>query len=250
VELIRRLKRPRNAIDRLTAPLQELGLKLGPRALLELGLRLGPHRLSLKRLEKEPHGIDLGALEPCLPKRLPAAKRIDVAPDMYFADLDRLAKRMERKPNGALSLIGRRELRTNNSWMHNSKRMVKGKERCTLRMHPEDARARGVEDGKRVVLESAAGSLEVLLEVTDEMMPGVVCLPHGWGHDREGIRLQVAKEHAGASINDVTDDALVDDLSGTIRFSDVPVTVRPLASDAHRPASRFEISSSMKSPSS
>jgi anaerobic selenocysteine-containing dehydrogenase len=227
VELIHRLKRPRSLIDRLTTPLQELAMRLGPRALLELGLRLGPHRLSLARLEREPHGIDLGALEPCLPQRLPGKQRIDLAPELYFADLDRLAARMSRHTNGALALIGRRELRSNNSWMHNSPRMVKGKERCTLRMHPDDARARGCEDGKRVVLESSAGTIEVLLEVTDEMMPGVVCLPHGWGHDREGIRLSVAREHAGASINDVTDDNLIDDLSGTIRFSDVPVTVRP-----------------------
>ncbi len=230
VELMARLRRPRNLLDRVTGPVQLALLRRGPRRILDLGLRFGPHRLSLKSVEQKPHGIDLGPLEPCLPKRLQNdRKRIELAPALYLRDLDRLHARLTRTAtDGALSLIGRRELRTNNSWMHNSRRMVKGKVRCTLRMHPEDAKARGCADGERVRLESASGALEVLLEVSDEMMPGVVCLPHGWGHNREGIRLQVAGAHAGESINDVTDDALIDELSGTIRFSDVPVTVRPL----------------------
>jgi anaerobic selenocysteine-containing dehydrogenase len=212
-EIIKRIKKPRSLFDRLTTPLQHGAMSLGPRPILELALRVGPHHLSLQELEK--------------PKRLQnSKKRIELVPELYLKDLDRLAERMSRPRNGALSLIGRRELRTNNSWMHNSQRLVKGKERCTLLMHPDDARARGCQDGQRVVLESAAGSIEVPVEVSDAVMPGVVCLPHGWGHDREGIRMEVAREHAGASINDVTDDALIDPLSGTVRFSDVPVQVR------------------------
>ena len=120
---------------------------------------------------------------------------------------------------------GRRHVRSNNSWMHNSQRLVKGKPRCTLMMHPDDAVRRGVADGATVRLRSRVGEVEVPVEVTEQVMPGVVSLPHGWGHDREGTRLGVASRHAGASINDVVDDQRIDALTGTAVLNGTPVEV-------------------------
>ncbi len=127
--------------------------------------------------------------------------------------------------DGTLELIGRRGLRSNNSWMHNSERLVKGRDRCTLLMHPEDARRRGLENGQRVQVASRIGSVEAALEVSEEMSPGVVSLPHGWGHAREGTSLRVANAVAGVSLNGLTDDLRVDPFSGNAAFSGVPVQV-------------------------
>lgn len=206
--------------------------RLGERGMLAALLRLGPwgsrpwrRGVTLGRLERAPHGIDLGPLEPCLPDRLGTTdKRIRLAPPALVADLPRLAATLDRAAV-PLALIGRRDLRSNNSWMHNSARLVKGPERCTLLMSPADAGARGLADGARVRLRSRAGAVEATLEVTDAMRPGVVCLPHGWGHHRPGTRLAVAAAHAGASLNDVTDELAVDALAGTAAFSGLAVEV-------------------------
>jgi anaerobic selenocysteine-containing dehydrogenase len=180
----------------------------------------------VRRLEQSPHGLDLGALEPCLPERLGhASKRIDAAPKELVADLGRLEATLSSPRGGGLVLIGRRDLRTNNSWMHNSERLVKGEKRCTLLMHPADAQERKLTDGQRVRLTSASGAIDVELELTEDMMRGVVSLPHGWGHGREGVQLKVASAHAGASINDVTDAAVIDALSGNAGFCGVKVSV-------------------------
>ncbi len=214
--------------------------KLGPRGMLDLLLRAGPYgdrfvpgstRLSLRKLERAPHGIDLGALTPCLPGRLfTEHRKIVLAPEPLVSDLARLERSLAEPAaapeKGELLLIGRRQLRSNNSWMHNSQRLVKGPVRCTLQMHPSDADSLGLEHGKVVEVSSRVGSLQAPLEVTDTLMPGVVSLPHGWGHNRKGTRLRIANEHAGASINDITDDARVDVLSGNASFSGVPVSVR------------------------
>jgi len=209
-------------------------LRIGPRGLLEAGLRLGPYkRLSLKKLEAQPHGIDLGPLQPRLPDALQTPDdKLHLAPDLYLGDLPRLRARYlsgDAAGDGALMLIGRRHLRSNNSWMHNAHRLVKGKERCTLLMHPDDAASRGLADGARVTVSSRAGSVTAPLEITDEMMPGVVSLPHGWGHDRPGARLRVAAEHAGVSVNDVTDERFFDALTGTAGLSGVTVEVAAAA---------------------
>jgi anaerobic selenocysteine-containing dehydrogenase len=203
--------------------------RLGPRAILEVGLRTGPHKLSLREVEAATHGLDLGPLEPRLPGALyTPGRRIRLVPDEYLRDLPRLEATLDGPPP-ALVLIGRRQLRSNNSWMHNAPRLVKGPDRCTLLMHPTDAAARGLAGGDRVRVRSRAGEVEAPLEVSDEMMPGVVSLPHGWGHYREGVRLGVAARHAGASLNDLTDELRVDPLGGTAAFSGVPVEVRPAA---------------------
>lgn len=201
---------------------------LGPRRVLDLLLRTGPRKLSLKKLEASPHGVDLGPLEPVFPGRLGhARKRIDAAPAALLDDVKRLEATLDARGDKELVLIGRRDLRTNNSWMHNSPRLVKGERRCTLLMNPLDAAARGLTTGQRVRLASAVGAVEVELEVTEDLMRGVVSLPHGWGHHREGTQLQVAREHAGASINDVTDGAVLDALSGNAGFCGVKISVTP-----------------------
>src|SRR4030095_11784179 len=145
-------------------------------------------------LEDNPHGIDLGPLEPSLPGRLMTpGKRIQLAPELLVRDLARVESELLASPrarNGELLLVGRRDLRSNNSWMHNSLRLVKGPERCTLLMHPDDADRRSLLSDQRVRVSSRVGTVELKLEVTDEMMPGVVSIPHGWGHDRPGIQTE------------------------------------------------------------
>lgn len=218
--------------------------RLGWKRALDLALRAGPYRTSLRELQGRPHGTDFGPLAPRLPAALHTPdRRIHLAPARLLEDVARLrAKLDERVPNGdSLLLIGRRVLRSNNSWMHNSHRLVKGRAACTLLMHPSDAADRGLSGGMRVAVESRVGAVRVPLEVTDDVAPGVVSLPHGYGHERSsapaplgraGSRdgagsLRVAREQApGASINDITDDARVDALSGNAAFSGTPVTVR------------------------
>lgn len=208
--------------------------RLGPSGLVDLMMRSGPYGswrrplggLSLRRLRRAPHGVDLGALRPCLPQRLyTRGRRIRLAPERFVRDLERLRASAPPVADG-LRLIGRRDLRSNNSWMHNSERLVKGRDRCTLLMHPQDAGRRGLSDGQRVHVSSRVGSVEAAVQVTSDVMEGVVCLPHGWGHDREGTRLTVARAHAGVSFNDLSDDQCVDALCGTARFSGTPVEVR------------------------
>ena len=206
-----------------------LARRVGLRGLLRRALRAGPYGaagLSLGRLLREPHGVDLGALEPCLPGRLRTPdKRIQLAPAPLVADVARLEATLDRAVSGDFALIGRRELRSNNSWMHNSTRLVRGKRRCTVLMHATDARTRGLADGERVRITSRTGHVDVELETTDTMMPGVVCLPHGWGHGRAGTRLSVSNAHSGASINDLTDDTRIDTLTGNAGFNGVRVRV-------------------------
>jgi anaerobic selenocysteine-containing dehydrogenase len=197
---------------------------LGERRLLDLLLRFGPHRLSLRKLARSPHGIDLGPLRPQLRARL-GGKRVQLAPAVFLGDVDRLASTLTKPATNGLVLIGRRALRSNNSWMHNSLRLVKGPPECVLLIHPQDAAPRGLEDGARARIESRVGSVEVPVAVTEEVMRGVVSLPHGWGHAREGAALSVARAHAGASLNDLTDDQSVDALSGNAAFNGVPVTI-------------------------
>ncbi len=123
-------------------------------------------------------------------------------------------------------LIGRRHLRSNNSWMHNSERLVKGPDRCTVMMHPTDAAARSLTDGAVARVSTKTGAIELSVEVTDTMMPGVVSVPHGWGHTRKGSRLRVAESVPGVSVNDIVDPSLIDELSGTSALTGQPVEVR------------------------
>jgi anaerobic selenocysteine-containing dehydrogenase len=201
--------------------------------MLDMGLQMGPYGkegLTLARLQEEVHGVDLGPMKPQLPERLfTAGKRIQLLPEPMVADLERVQQTFfngRPEANGYdLTLIGRRHLRSNNSWMHNSERLVRGKERCTLLMHPADAAQRGLNNGQSVSVESAVGSVKVPLEIDEGIMPGVVSIPHGWGHNRPGIRLQTAQAYAGASINDLTDERELDVLTGNAALVGVRVCV-------------------------
>lgn len=199
-----------------------------PSNFLNEALKKGPHDLSLKALKAQPHGIDLGPLRPQLPGRLfTEDKMIDLAPSLFVDHLKALSR--ELPDEGSLTLVGRRHLRSNNSWMHNSERLVKGPQRCTLLMHPADADQRDLNTDGMVSVSSAKGSVELPLEISEEMMPGVVSIPHGFGHNRKGTRWQVAEAHAGVSINDLTDETLLDGISGNTAFSGVAVKVSALA---------------------
>jgi anaerobic selenocysteine-containing dehydrogenase len=218
--------------------LGELEPRRGPERVLDFLLRTGPYGdgfgahpggLTLDLLEHSPHGVDLGPLAPRLPDmlRTPSGK-IELAPEPIVGDIDRLRAVMARERNGGFVLIGRRQLRSNNSWMHNLPALVKGKERCTLYMHPDDAERLGLADGEHASVTSASGAIDVPVEVTDEIMPGVVSIPHGWGHDADGVRMGVASAHAGVNSNVLADDSQVDPLSGNAVLNGIPVEVSGL----------------------
>ena len=211
---------------------------LTPDRMLDLGFRFGPYGsklnpfsdgLTLRKLKKTVHGIDFGPLKPCLPSRLRTPnKRIDLAPEAFVKDVARARaalKEIGSNSNGDLLMIGRRQLRSHNSWMHNYGRLVKGDDRCTIMMNTADAAQRGLVSGHYAVIRAKSGSITLPVEVSDELMPGVISIPHGWGHGRPGVRIEIAAEHAGESINDLTDDRAVDPLCGTAAFNGTKVYV-------------------------
>jgi anaerobic selenocysteine-containing dehydrogenase len=213
--------------------LGEEDIKLtNPEEKIDLGLKFGPYQLSLQALKDNPHGIDLGEMKPCLPNRLLTSdKRIKLAPEILVKDMERLKKVFENAQtdsNFNLLLIGRRHLRDNNSWMHNSHRLVKGNNRCTLMIHSKDAEKMGIENHQIVSVASRVGEIEIPAEITDTMMEGVVCMPHGYGHHRAGIQMDIAAQHAGVSVNDLTDELYLDDLTGNAAFNGVAVRVEAL----------------------
>jgi anaerobic selenocysteine-containing dehydrogenase len=209
----------------------------GVERMIDLTVRAGPwgdrygevpDGLTLDEIRAHPHGIDLGPMVPrvdemvCTPDGL-----IDLAPEYIVGDLPRLQARIDSTDDDGLRLVSRRHLRSKNSWLHNVKVLVKGKDRCTLLVHPEDAAEVGLVDGGRARVTSEAGSVEVPVEVSDEMMPGVVSLPHGWGHDRPGTRLSVAREHAGVNNNLLAPTHFYDTLSNNHAVNGIPVEVVP-----------------------
>jgi len=210
---------------------KELKPTLPPAQMIDLGLRHGaygdasPHKLSLATLFDHPHGIDLGALKPNLAARLKTEnQRIQAAPAVILADLERFAALQAPQPDELL-MIGRRHVRSNNSWMHNFHRLVKGKPRHQLLMHPDDLASRGLVDGQRVKVSSRVGVIEVEVQGSLDMMKGVVSLPHGWGHARPGVQMSIARGQPGSSANDLTDDCQLDELSGNAALNGVPVKV-------------------------
>jgi anaerobic selenocysteine-containing dehydrogenase len=208
----------------------------GPERMLDYLVRTGPYGdgygsnpdgLTLQRLRDAPHGIDLGPLKSRLPDALcTPSGRVDLAPEPLRADVDRLHSSLERTNNGGFLLIGRRHVRSNNSWMHNVDVLVAGKDRCTLQMNIGDAERIGVEHGGRVKVSSSAGTVVASVEVTDEIMSGVVSLPHGWGHDAEGSRLSVASRRAGVNSNLLSTGAM-DPVSGNAILNGIHVEVVP-----------------------
>ena len=168
----------------------------------------------------------MGALRSCLPERLLTAnKRINLAPELLVKDLERLKNIVAENQSGEFpfALVGRRHLRDNNSWLHNSERLVKGKNRCTILVNPSDAENLRIENGQIIKVSSRVGAIEVPCEISDKIMRGVVSIPHGYGHGRDGVKLDTAANHAGASINDLTDERVLDDLTGNAAFSNVKV---------------------------
>jgi anaerobic selenocysteine-containing dehydrogenase len=218
--------------------LAALAPRRGPERLLDLMLRTGPYGdgfgakpdgLTLTVLEENPHGVDFGPLAPRIPEvlRTPTGK-IELAPPTLVADVARLRTALER-PAPSMMLIGRRDLRSNNSWMHNVENLVRGKDRCTLLIHPTDATRLALDDGDTACVRSRVGVVLVPVEVTDAIMPGVVSIPHGWGHDAEGTRMRVAREHAGVNTNLLADEAAFDPMSGNAVLNGIPVSVERAA---------------------
>jgi len=213
-----------------------LGDRSGPERLLDIMLRTGPYGdgfgadpegLTLAALEAEPHGIDLGPLEP---GRVPANLRtpdglIDLTPPPLVADFERLVASLARAWDDSMVLVGRRHVRSNNSWMHNIKVLTKGKNRCTLQIHPDDASERGIADGADTTVASRVGRVTLPAEITDGIRRGVVSIPHGFGQDLPGVQLEVATAYAGVNTNLLTDEYFRDELSGNIALNGVPVEV-------------------------
>jgi len=232
LQLTKRLNRgdlKKRLINRLTWAVMGW---LKPEGVLNKMLKSGKTGLDLNALKKQPEGIDLGALQPVMPKRLfTRDKRLNLTPDVYLNALAQVASELQQPltADGEFLLIGRRHIRSNNSWLHNSKRLVKGKSRCTLMLNPVDAERLGIADGLSVRVRSRVAELEVVAEVTDELMPGVVSIPHGWGHNVPGIRLTQAQEVAGVNTNDLTDDQLLDGLTGNAALNGVPVQLQAIA---------------------
>ncbi|SIN92688.1 Anaerobic selenocysteine-containing dehydrogenase [Parasphingorhabdus marina DSM 22363] len=199
-----------------------------PRDVLDNMLQSSPAGLTLEEVEAAPNGIDLGPLRPCMADRLMTEdKQIQCAHPDFLAELQRFSASLADEQPDSLCLIGRRHVRSNNSWLHNSKRLLKGPERCTLMIHPDDAAARGLEDGGMATVTGRVNSVEIVVEITDDVMPGVVSIPHGFGHGRKGVGLSVAREKPGVSLNDLTDPESFDPLSGNAVLNATPVTVEP-----------------------
>lgn len=212
---------------------------VGPERIFDMLIRLGPYGdgfgrrpdgLTLTRIKESRHGIDLGPLQPRLREVLNTKSgRIELAPRQIVDDVPRLRREMERSsPRERFLLIGRRNLRTSNSFMHNLPSLVKGRDRCTLQVSTRDAAGIGLEKGGFARVTSRVGSLFAPVEITDDLMPGVVSLPHGWGHDAEGTWLSVARAHAGVNANRLTDNQAYDAASGTAVLFGTPVSVEPV----------------------
>jgi anaerobic selenocysteine-containing dehydrogenase len=215
-----------------------VGDRIGPERLLDIMLRTGPFGdgfgsdpdgLSMDQLEANPHGIDLGPLQPDrIPDllRTPSGK-IEAFPAEMRADIDRLTASLDRDWDESMVLVGRRHVRSNNSWMHNVHVLTKGRNRCTLQIHPDDADRLGLAPGAPATVRSRVGEVSIDVEITDAIRPGVVSIPHGFGQGMPGVQLRVAQEYRGVNTNLLTDEQFYDPVSGNIALNGVPVTVAP-----------------------
>ncbi|NRD77874.1 molybdopterin-dependent oxidoreductase [Bacillus sp. BRMEA1] len=206
----------------------------GPERFLDFYLRVGPYGdhfgtnpegLHLTTLEDHQHGLDLGALKPRIHEIIQTSSgKIELAPPILIKDIERLKQRLEAKTESLL-LVGRRDLRSNNSWLHNLPVLVKGEDRCRLWIHPLDAEQFSLMDGEKVFVQSRTGKIKVTIHLTDDLMPGTVSLPHGWGHNLPGTRLRTASQQAGVNVNLLTDEQIIDQISGNAVLNGVPVTI-------------------------
>lgn len=201
--------------------------KVEPRIILDDIMKASPHNLTLQDVEAAPNGIDLGPLKPRLPERLKTEdKAIHCAPEPCVKDLEAFKVDFaEVQKQDSFLLIGRRHIRSNNSWMHNSHRLIKGPNRCTMMIHPKDADALGLSDGDMADVSNDVGAVQIPTELTEDIMPGVVSIPHGFGHGRKGVKLSVAAANPGVSMNDLTDPGIIDKLSGNAVLNGVPVNI-------------------------
>jgi anaerobic selenocysteine-containing dehydrogenase len=221
-------------VDDIIAALSRNGRR-GTARMLDFLLQTGPYGaafgaqpdgVSLDYLLAHPHGVDLGALESRIPEMLRTPSgRIELSPPQFIADIARLEKSIELHDASQMLLVGRRELKSNNSWMHNIAVLTKGSLACTAQLHPDDAQRIGVATGDEVRITSRVGHIEIPVEVTDSVTQGVVSVPHGWGHDMAGTRMDVARRKAGVNSNILSDDKAMDPLSGNAVLSAIPVTV-------------------------
>ncbi len=221
-----------------------LAPRVGPERILDLMLRCGPYgdgfgagegSLSMDELEANPHGVDCGALEPRLPEVLRTGSgRVELAPEAIVADVARLHDVLmpTQRDEEAMVLVGRRDLRSNNSWMHNLPLLVSGPARCTVQVHPDDADRLGLLDGETARVQARTGAIELPVQVTPDVMPGVVSIPHGWGHGGSADTMQVAGEHAGVNSNVLADELIVDALTGNAVLNGIPVELTAVRADA------------------
>lgn len=249
LELQARLRPAKSVAEKLKWTLSR---RLGPSALLDVLLRTGPYGgkanllkgLSVKKLARAPHGIDLGPLQPILPNGLRHRdQKIHISADFFLPDLRRVEQRFfsedgGQRRGGDFVLIGRRHMRSNNSWLHNSHRLIKGKPRCVALLHPDDAQRLGLNNSSpgdcsdQLRLTTRVGSVEIAVQVSDEIMPGVISVPHGWGHHKTGTKWSTAEANAGVSVNALTDEMDVDELSGNAVLNGVPVSVEVIQKTA------------------
>ncbi|WP_226665250.1 molybdopterin-dependent oxidoreductase [Metabacillus litoralis] len=223
--------------EKMDRILEDLNRYQGPERMLDFLIRVGPYGdhfgkeadgLTLAKLKTNEHGLDLGPLKPRIPEvLLTSTAKIELAPRPLIKDIERLTSKLSENQQ-ELVLIGRRDLRSNNSWMHNLPVLVKGKNRCTLFIHPNNAIKQQVNKGDFVKISSRVGSIVVSIEITDEIKEGVVSLPHGWGHLENETQLQIAKKHAGVSSNILTDELVVDQVSGNAVLNGIPVTIEKI----------------------
>jgi len=196
---------------------------------LDMLLRFSPHRLSLEELKMHEHGIDLGPHIPMLPQLLQTeSQKINLFPSIYQQGLLAVSIQQSTEEKHPFMMIGRRQLRSNNSWMHNLGRLMRGRDRCTMLIHPKDAETLSINEGQMVQVSSEVTSVQIAAEITEDIMPGSISIPHGWGHHRSGTKMAIAEAHAGVSFNDLADDTLLDTVSGVSIINAIPVSLSTL----------------------
>lgn len=217
-----------------------LSKKFGPEWLLDLGIRIGEYGslkslfkwngLTLSKVKKQVHGVDLGPLKPRFPKRLfTSDKKIDLAPSIFIDDLKRVISNVaQSNANGSLTLIGRRQLRSNNSWMHNCPSLMSGRDRFLILMNPLDAQKKSIADGQKVRVKTSNAQIELEAKLSTEMMPGVISIPHGWGHEGKDTQQKIALENKGGNLNALGDDLAIDPVSGNADLHIRNVKVYPI----------------------
>jgi len=214
-------------------PADDPMLKITPEMILDMELKSGPYGeqgMSLQKLIDNPHGVDIGPLMPCIEARIKTAEgKVYLLPQLYADDLPRLNAVMDkpaRDENYPFDLIGRRLVKSHNTWTQNSERLIKGKNPCTLEVHPEDAKILGIKKGQLLLVSSIVGQVEIEAEITDDIQQGVVSMPQGWGHNQQGTNMSVAATQPGVSINDLTDANRVDTLTGNAALNGTPVAIK------------------------